>query len=324
MEETQPSFHIAALPVYGDLMLAPMDGYSDLPFRRICRALGSALSYTEFISVINLLGGHPRIQQKYAFSTEERPVVFQLLDDDPQRLLKAALLLEKSQPDVIDVNMGCPARGIAGRGAGAGLLRTPLKIARIIRSLRCNLSVPVTAKIRLGWDENDRRSALRAARIVEAEGGALVAVHGRTKRQGYSGSVDLDAIAEIRQALRIPVIANGDVKTVADIQQMQAYTGCAGVMIGRGALGNPWIFSRRERQDVAPAEVLEVLLRHLAYMLESYGTPTGLIVFRKHADRYLKPYDLPRQTRLRLLTTQDAGEFVDVLQSGASLLKQPG
>lgn len=321
-ETASPAFHFGPIPVFGDLILAPMDGYSDLPFRLICRRLGSAISYTEFISVINLLGGHPRIRRKFAYAEEERPVVFQLLDDDPVKILEAVKMLEADRPDAIDVNMGCPARGIAGRGAGAGLLRTPLKVARIFRTLRKGTSLPLSGKIRLGWDAGDRKSALLAAHIVQEEGGALVAVHGRTKSQGYAGEVDLDAIAEIRSRLSIPVLANGDVKTPADVTAMLARTGCAGVMIGRGAVGNPWIFSRRGRADVPPAEVLALLLSHLEENLAFFGVPDGLITFRKHADRYLKPYGIERETRLRLLTTLDAQEFRDTMR-GLSVF-QPG
>ncbi len=309
----EPIFYLGNIAVYGDGILAPMDGYTDQPMRLLCREFGSALTYTEFISVRDVLARHPRISEKYAFYEAERPVVFQLLDDEPLRLLETALHLMEFRPDVIDINMGCPARGIAARGAGAGLLRTPLKIARIFRLLTHALPVPVTAKIRLGWDEGDQRSALLAARIVEDYGGSLLAVHGRTKSQAYRGEVDLDTIAQIRQMLHIPVVANGDIKTPADIARVKAYTNCPAVMIGRAAIGNPWIFAGRERGDVPPAEGLAVICKHLGYMLAFFGAQRGLVLFRKHLTRYLAPYEMPKDVRLSLLTASEPEDFIAIL-----------
>lgn len=304
-----PVFWVGTVAVYGDRMLAPMDGYSDQPMRLLCREFGSALTYTEFINARDVLAGNPRIHEKYAFREAERPVVFQLLDDEPLRLLETALHLMEYKPDIIDVNMGCPARGIAGRGAGVGLLRTPLRIARIFRLLTHALPVPVTAKIRLGWDENDRQSAFLAACIVEEYGGSMLAVHGRTKSQGYAGEVDLDAIAQIHAMLHIPVIANGDIKDPADVETVKQRTKCPAVMIGRAAIGNPWIFAGQRRADVAPAVAKATIRKHLTYMLEFYGKERGLVYFRKHLTRYLAPYDVPKDLRLSLLTTSDVDEF---------------
>jgi tRNA-dihydrouridine synthase B len=309
-----PSFSLGPLPVYGDLVLSPMDGFSDLPFRSICRELGSAISYTEFINALDILQGRPKIERKFAFLPEERPVVFQIFDDDPDRLLKAALYLQEFGPDAIDVNMGCSDRNVSGRGAGAGLLRTPLKIARIFKKLSAALRVPVTGKIRLGWDDAGRNYLL-TARIIEENGGALVAVHGRTKAQGYGGQADWDAIAEVKQAVSIPVLGNGDVRSVADIARIKAYTGCDGVMIGRGAIGNPWIFARLERPQVPPEQVRAVMLRHLARMLSFYESDYGLVLFRKHASRYLSPIPLTPEERQRLLTASRPDEFLALLDS---------
>lgn len=310
MAETQPSpsFYIRNLPVYGDLMLAPMEGYSDLPFRSLCRSLGSALSYTEFINALDILQGNTHKASKLAFLPEERPVVFQLFDSEPERLLEAALRLRPLQPDVLDINLGCAARTVSGRGAGAGLLRAPQKIARIFQLLTRSFDLPVTAKIRLGWDESSR-NYLEVARIIAENGGALIAVHGRTRQQGYSGQADWAAIAEIKQAVHIPVLANGDVRTVADIARVKAQTGCDGVMIGRGAIGNPWIFSRRELHEVPSQEVATVMLRHLERMLAFYGPELGLLRFRKHANGYLRRFQPDPEQRRRLLTTLQPEEF---------------
>ena len=298
----------------GDLILAPMDGFSDLPFRSICRELGSAMSYTGFINTLDILQGHPRVAQKLAFLPEERPVVFQIFDSDPDRLLEVALRLQKLGPDRLDINMGCSVNCVSGRGAGAGLLRTPQKIAHIFRSLSQALTVPVSGKIRLGWDD-DGRNYLLVARIIEENGGSLIAVHARTKVQGYAGLADWDAIAEIKQAVSIPVIGNGDVHTVADIERLQTHTGCDAVMIGRAAIGNPWIFSRLDRQQVPLDQVRAILLKHLERMSFFYGSELGLVLFRKHASRYLSPLPLTKEQRLRLLTAESRVEFLKLLDS---------
>jgi nifR3 family TIM-barrel protein len=252
-ESGSPSFYVGALPIYEDLILSPMDGYSDLPFRILCRELGSAMSYTEFIKVEDFLFGLEDIETKLTYLEEERPIVFQIYGDNPDTILEAALRLRERGPDVIDVNMGCPSKSICNRGAGVGLMRTPDKIAEIFHKLSANLDIPVTGKIRLGWDD-DNRNYLEVARIVEGNGGQLLAVHGRTKVQGYRGRADWDAIAEIVDALSIPVLGNGDIRNLEDIQKIRDSTGCAGVMIARGAISNPWIFSRKNREDVAPSD----------------------------------------------------------------------
>jgi tRNA-dihydrouridine synthase B len=305
-------FSIKDIPVYGDLILSPMDGYSDLPFRTVCRELGSAMSYTEFINALDILQGHPFVHQKLAFQPSEQPVVFQIFDNDPKRLLEVALRLCERGPAAIDINLGCSAKTVSGRGAGAGLLRTPLKIARIFRTLSKALDVPVTAKMRLGWDEGGRNYLL-VARIIEENGGSLIAVHGRTRQQGYKGQADWDAIAEIRQAVGVPVIANGDVRTVADIERIKSLTGCPAVMIGRAAVGNPWIFSRLDRGQVPFGDVRRVLQRHLDLSLSFYGAQRGLVIFRKHARRYLAPYDLPKELQERLMTSEDVQEFLGLV-----------
>ncbi len=290
-----------------------MDGYSDQPFRSLCRGLGSAMSYTEFVKAEDVLERIAHVDEKLAFTEAERPVTFQIYGDDPGKILDAALRIQERGPDVIDVNMGCPAKTISARGAGVGLMRTPEKIAEIFRLLTTHLEVPVTGKMRLGWDESTR-NYLQVAKIVEDNGAQLLAVHGRTRAQGYGGQADWDAIAEVVDALKIPVIGNGDVTTVADIDRMKARTGCAGVMIGRGAMYNPWIFSRLERDQVPPDVVRTTMLRHLELNLAFYGPERGLVLFRKYASRYLSPYAMTREVRQRLMTRETAEEFVALLE----------
>ena len=198
---------------------------------------------------------------------------------------------------------------MVGYGAGVGMMRTPIKVARLFRMLHQSLTIPVTAKIRLGWE--NYRSYKLIARIVEENGGAAIAVHGRTKEQGYGGKADWDAIAEVRAAVSIPVIGNGDVKIPADIDRMKAHTGCQAVMIGRAAVGNPWIFSRMEREAVPPELVRQMVHEHLKRNMDFYGDKKGWIIFRKHAMQYLKLQKLPRHIRTELILSEDGQAFLD-------------
>jgi tRNA-dihydrouridine synthase B len=308
----RPSFLIRDIPVYGDVILAPMDGFSDLPFRSLCRRFGSAISYTPFVNAMEILAAIPRSLHLLDFLDEERPVVFQLFDSDEARLLQAAQAVLERRPDVLDINMGCSVRCVSGRGAGAGLLRDPRKVGRIIASLSRSLPVPITAKIRLGWDARSR-NYLDVARAVAENGGALIAVHARTQEQGYTGRADWDAIAAVKAAVSIPVIGNGDVQRPEDIQRLRQHTGCDGVMIGRAAIGNPWIFQRRDRRDVPREEIVTTIRRHLHGMVETYGPHDGVVLFRKHLTRYLPPLNPREDLRLALLACVDAEAFETLL-----------
>lgn len=306
-----PTFSIRDIPVYGDAILAPMDGYSDWPFRSLCRELGSAMSYTEFVQVEKILGRSKRPLAKLHYEEIERPVTFQIYGDDPDTILKAALKVEALGPDIIDINMGCPAKTVSSRGAGVGMMRTPLKIARTFKKLTSALKVPVTGKIRLGWE--NYRSYKLIARIVEENGGSLIAIHGRTKEQSYSGMADWDAIAEVKTAVKIPVIGSGDVKTVADIERMKKHTGVNAVMIGRAAIANPWIFSRLDRDQVSPELVHETVRKHLERSIKFYGPEDGQRLFRKYAVQYLLLRTLDREARKQILRERPTGEFLTML-----------
>jgi len=312
MNETRtPNFFVHNIPIYGDTILAPMDGYSDWPFRSICRALGSAMSYTEFVKVEKILSRSKEPAKRLYYEEVERPITFQIYGDDPDLILKAALIVERLNPDIIDINMGCPAKSIADRGAGVGMMPSPLNIARTFRKLTSALKVPVTGKIRLGWDRNKNYKLI--ARIVEEEGGSLIALHGRTKEQRYSGNADWDAIAEVKSAVRIPVIGSGDVRSVADVQRMKQHTNCDAVMIGRGAIANPWIFAGYDREQV-PAKLLkETIHEHLQKSIQFYGEEDGQRLFRKYAVQYLLLRTLDRDARKEILKEQPSGEFLEML-----------
>ncbi len=309
---SQPDFYVGEIPIYGNTVLSPMAGYSDWPFRSICRELGSAISYTEFVNVNDILASPKRVMHKMIFSESERPVAIQIYGDAPDRILEAAIQVQELGPDFIDINMGCPSSSIANRGAGVGLMRNPLKIASIFRTLSTNMQVPISGKIRLGWDQDCLTYPL-VARIIAENGGQLLALHARTKAQGYRGSADWDAIAEVVATVDIPIIGNGGVHAIEDINRMMTYTGCAAVMIGRAAISNPWIFTGLNREMVSPSQVREMIRIHLDRNLVFYGPELGLVLFRKFAARYLASYQLPRELRKKLLTCNCPKKFLALL-----------
>ena len=319
-----PAFWVRDIPVHGRVLLSPMDGYSDLPFRLICRELGSAMSYTEFVNVDELRSRKLTVKAwtKLRYHPSERPMTFQIYGHDEDALVTTAARLQDlppgRAPDIIDLNMGCYVKSIAERGAGSGMLCQPDKIARVFTRLSQRLRVPVTGKIRLGWDEHSR-NYLQVARLLEDCGASLIAVHGRTKAQAYKGAADWDAIGEVKQAVRVPVIGNGDVRTVADIGRIRAHTGCDGVMIGRAAIGNPWIFAGLDRDQVQLADKIKLMRRHLALNLDFYGQQTGLLLFRKHSAKYLLGLPGEETLRIPLLTCNSVAEFDALLSQAGGL-----
>jgi tRNA-dihydrouridine synthase B len=315
MPSPNPTFKIRDIPVYGDLVLSPMAGFSDKPYRLICREYGSAMSYTEFVSADGILHGNNRTLEMLRFDPAEHPVlVFQIFGHDEITLAEAARKIEQLGPDVIDLNMGCSVKKVSARGAGAALLKDPAKIGRIFARLNKAVSVPVTGKIRLGWD-NESLNYLEVARIMEDNGAALIAVHGRTKVQAYQGQANWDAIARIKQTLSIPVIGNGDVSTVADIERIKQHTGCDAVMIARAAIGNPWIFQRKDIENVTLAEKAALIRRHLELMLDFYGRERGLILFRKHIVKYIRGMANSSKVRAKLVTCTHSEEFISLMDT---------
>lgn len=315
-----PAFFVRDIPVYGSsgvpgavpAILAPMDGYSDLPFRKLCREYGSAMSYTEFVAVEAIRHGAKKALKMLDFDPTEQPQMsFQIFGPNENDIVEAAKRCEQMGAGIVDLNMGCSVPNVSGRGAGAGLLRDPAKIGRIFNAMSRALSIPVTGKIRIGWDAQSLNH-VEVARVMEDNGASLVAVHGRTKEQKYTGHANWDAIAEVKQAVKIPVIGNGDVRRVEDIARMKAHTGCDGVMIARAAIGNPWIFSGRNREDVLLRDVTRLMRRHLDMNLRHYGD-YGLILFRKYAARYIIGVPGAAELRHALVTAPSVDIFLDHL-----------
>ncbi|MGC9359687.1 MAG: tRNA dihydrouridine synthase DusB [Anaerolineae bacterium] len=308
------TWHIGTIPIHGDLILAPMAGFSDMSFRRICREMGSAISYTPCVVDRAVLAEAAGADRTYAFHEDERPVAIQLLSRDPNLLVAAARRLMAFEPDLIDLNLGCPSRRITSGGRGAALLRQPQRIGQLVAALVESVPIPVTAKIRLGWDDASR-NYLEVARILEDAGASAIAVHARTKAQNYAGHADWGAIAAIVEAVDVPVIGNGDVRSVSDIADMKAQTGCNAVMIGRGAIGNPWIFARRDLSDVSLEERLRVVSRHVSAMASFYGPRHGTVCFRKHLVKYIRGLPGAAQTRAELMRLESPEEVMATLRA---------
>ena len=297
-------FKIGDIPIRGDVILAPMDGITDQPFRSIARQFGSPISYTEFINAREVLSNIKLVEKKLVYQESERPVAFQIYDDDPLRILEAALRLMPFKPDMLDVNLGCSVKAVANRGAGAGLLKQPDSIRKTFELLTKNLNIPVTGKMRLGWDE-DSLNYLEIARIIEDSGGKTIAVHGRTRMQTYTHPARWDAIREVKEVVKVPVIGNGDIRSPEDIDRMIAETGCDAVMIGRGAIGNPWILNRKEKSSICREEVIRVTLDHLTNAIEFYGELNGVRKFRKSLKLYLSGMDIEPYRIQDILSEED-------------------
>ena len=297
-------------PVHSDspFLLAPLAGVSDSPFRRLARRQGASIVYTEMVSADGLVRGNRATLDYCAFDPEERPIGIQLFGSDPDIMADATRRLsnlpEAQRPDLIDINMGCPVRKVVNRSAGAALLNNVPLLQGIVRKMSAATAIPVTAKIRLGWDEGSR-NVVDVARALEDAGAAAVAIHARTRAEKFEGEAHWEMIGQAKQAVGIPVIGNGDVRTHADAARMLATTGCDAVMMGRAAFGDPWVFRRvrafHERgETLAPpsaAERLEMGLCHLRLMVEHLGETVAAREMRKHVAWYIK--GLPRSARVR-------------------------
>lgn len=275
------------MPVFGRLILAPMDGFSDQPFREICREMGSAVSYTEFINVLDVTPKMlPYVRKRISFSGKERPVGFQLYGSSAEEILPAALRLMDFQPDFFDINIGCSERRVAARGAGAGLLDKPEEIKKIARRLVGQTRLPVTAKIRLGPDKT-KLNFLNISKLLEDCGISMIAVHGRTRDQRWREPATWEPIADVVRSVKIPVVGNGDIQTVSDIDRMFAETGCAAVMIGRSAIGNPWLFSRTDKASLTRKQILDMIKDHWHRFSLYEEVGESKVPFNKHLKAYL-------------------------------------
>ncbi|MBQ9472120.1 MAG: tRNA dihydrouridine synthase DusB [Ruminococcus sp.] len=281
----------------GYAALAPMAGVADRAFRELCMEFGAGYCVSEMVSSKGIAYNSKKSAELMELSDKERPSAVQLFGTEPDTMAQAAEFAMRYRPDVIDINMGCPAPKISGGGSGAALMRDPELCGRIVKAVSSAVDIPVTVKIRSGFDF-EHINAVEVAKIVEKNGAQAVTVHGRTRQQFYAPPVNYNIIREVKRSLTIPVIGNGDICSAKSAQHMYDYTGCDYIMVGRGALGNPWVFREideyfRTGKIIAPPtldEKLDVLSRHISRAVEYKGEYVGMRETRKHTAYYLKGF----------------------------------
>lgn len=332
---------IGTVTLMHGLILAPMAGVTDATFRAICRRAGAEYTVSEMISAKALCyeqrskaSAPARTAPLAAISDDESPVAIQLFGSDPDFMAQAAALIESGsyrgalpgpKPVAIDINMGCPVPKVVSNGEGSALMRTPALAAKIVTAVKKAVQLPVTVKIRAGWDDKTR-NAVAFAREMEAAGADLICVHGRTRQQFYAPSSDNGIVAEVKAAVKIPVIGNGDLFTTEDVKHILTETGCDGVMIARGALGNPFLFAEikamlegRAYLPPTPAERLQTALSHAADMVEKKGVRIGIAEARKHMAWYCKGLRGAAAARGSLMHAESLSQIEDIF---ATLIKQ--
>lgn len=301
--------------------LAPMAGITDLPFRLICRRLGCGYTVSEMISAKGLLYNNIKTKEMLKIDSGERPIAIQLFGSVPAELAEAARIVAESGTDMIDLNMGCPVPKIVNNGEGSALMKQPDLAYEILTAMVKAVDIPVTVKFRAGWDDA-HRNAVEIAKAAEAAGVAAVAVHGRTRQQFYEGKADWSIIADVKQAVKIPVFGNGDIFSAADGLRMLAETGCDGLMVGRGADGNPWIFQQLRaallnqpyKEQIPLNEKLELAAEHLRMLIELKGEYISVKEMRRHISAYLKgmPHAAEYRSRFHKMDTYD--QFMELLE----------
>lgn len=307
----------------GGLHLAPMEDVTDPPFRLLCRKLGADVVYTEFVSSDGLIRNAKKSFAKLDIKAQERPVGIQIFGADPASMAEAAKIAESASPDFIDINFGCPVKKVATKGAGAGLLKDIPKMADITREVVKSVKLPVTAKTRLGWDEKNK-NIMQIAEILQDEGISALTIHGRTRAQLYGGEADWTLIGEVKNnpRIKIPIIGNGDINDGPGAKKMFEEHRVDGIMIGRAAIGNPWVFDEikhymktgTEKPQVPLKEKVQICREHLLESVKWKGEKTAIFEMRKHYSGYFKNIPNFKPLRIQLMTLSSLDEVLGVLE----------
>ena len=318
--EYMPSLKIGTLQLSNPLLLAPLSGISDLPFRLLAKEQGCALVCTEMVSAEGLVRNRKKSERLLASSPDERPLAVQIFGARAEKMAEAAKMAAEAGADVLDINMGCHVRKVVKGGSGAALLKDLHRAGEVLQAVRRAVPLPLTVKMRTVWDEKDR-NILEAVRMAEDCGMDALTVHGRTRSQGYGVKADWSVIARVKEHLRIPVIGNGDLSTPQAIAAFLTQTGCDGAMIGRGALGNTWIFKQalgmlKGEIPASPSlnEKETIIRRHLRMLVERYGETQGLREFRKHIIWYTRGLRDSSFFRSRLPLWKSVSEVSDQIR----------